>query len=174
MPLSITGSLADPQAFGQIVQRDGRRAVSTRLRQQGVAAGVLAVNYSSVLGPSRSGNRRRDKGVSYRNGWDPPLYTGLGDFESGVMTVTLRNRSRHARVLEVGAKRHTIVPKNKTWLAWPEPPYAPGQPSVFAKKVDHPGFAGYHIMQRAALDAMSQGFVGQTLGHGRINTRIVH
>jgi hypothetical protein len=173
MPLTISGSLADPVAFGAIVQRDGRRATSTHLRQAGTLASALAINYSSVLGPSRSGNRRRDKGVSYRNGWDPVLYTGIGDFESGFMELTIRNRSRHARVLEVGAAAHSITPRNKTWLAWPEPPSSAGTPTVFAKHVDHPGFAGFHIMERAARDAMSQSFVG-SIGHGQINTRVIH
>lgn len=173
MPLTITGSLADPVAFGHAIARDGRRAASTKLRQAGEQAAALAVNYSSVLGPSRSGNRRRDKGVSYRNGWDPVLYTGLGDFEAGLMQLTIRNRSRHARVLEVGAASHSIDPKNKRILAWPVPYNSPGKPSVFARHVDHPGFSGYRIMERAAKDAMTQSFVGQ-IGHAQIIMRIVH
>lgn len=173
MPLTVTGTLADPQAFGQIVQRDGRRATATHLRQAGNLAGALAVNYSSVLKASRSGNRRRDKGVSYRNGWDPPLYTGTEDFASGFMQLTIRNRSRHARVLEVGGRSHSIDPVRKKMLAWPVPYNAPGKPSVFAKHVENNGFAGYHIMERAARDAMSQSFVG-SVGHAQVITRIVH
>lgn len=174
MPLTVSGSLGDPQVFGATVARDGRRAVSTALRRAGLNASALAINYSSVLGPSRSGNRRRDKGVSYRNGWDPVQYTGVDDFAAGLMELVIRNRSRHARVLEVGASSHSIDPKNKRILAWPVPYNVPGKPSVFARHVDHPGFAGYHIMERAARDAMTQSFVGQQVGHAQITTRIVH
>lgn len=169
MPLTVTGFLSNPAAFGDTIERVGRRAVAGALRRAGNQAILLGQNYASELGPSRSGNRRRDKGVSYRNGFEA-TYTGVDDFAAGVMQVSVRNRSRHARVLEVGASAHTITPKNKTVLAWPSG--GSGMPDVFAKKVRHPGFTGHHILERSARDAMAQSFVGQTLGHANINIRV--
>ena len=167
MPITITGSLSSPRAFGEAVERDGRRAIANALRQQGIAAGMRAQQLAETeLGPSRVGNRRRDKGVSYRNGWDPVLYTGLEDFAAGEMQITLRNRSRHARVLEVGAKAHRIPVGEKGVLAWPVPYHLPGRTKVRLKRaVRHKGFTGKRILQRAVVETMQNGFVGRTLGH---------
>ena len=170
MPLTVTGFLADPAGFGRTVAQLGRRSAARRLRVVGEQALLLGTNYASELGPSRSGNRRRDKGVSYRNGFEVQ-YTGVDDFAAGIMEVSVRNRSRHARVLEVGAAAHTIVPRSKSILAWPSNNVS-GPPDVFAKKVDHPGFTGHHILERSARDSMNQSFVGQSLGHVDINIRV--
>lgn len=170
MPVTVTGFLNDPVGFGQTVAQIGRRSAARRLRVVGEQAQLLGQNYASELGPSRSGNRRRDKGVSFRNGFEVK-YTGVDDFAAGIMEVSVRNRSRHARVLEKGAKAHTIEPRNKTILAWPANNVS-GPIDTFAKKVNHPGFAGHHILERSARDAMQQSFVGQSLGHAQINIRV--
>jgi hypothetical protein len=172
MPLTVTGSLADPRAFGEAVERFGRRATAQLLRRQGERALALGRAYSGELGPSRSGKRRRDKGVSYRNGFEA-TYTGLNDFTSGMMQITVKNRSRHARVLEVGAKTHSIDPKNKTIMAWPANNVS-GPADVFARHVERSGFDGKHILERAARDAMTQGFVGQSVGHAQVVVRVLH
>lgn len=171
MPLTITGSVSNPRAFGRLVAQSSGRVVAGKLRAQAELARRLAEQYAdSDLGPSRSGNRRRDKGVSYRKGFDAPLYTGLDDFSSGLMQITLRNRSRHARVLEVGAGAHDIPVGDKGVLAWPIPYAKPGPIAVATRRtVKHKGFAGYLILERAARDAMAQGFAGGSLGHARID-----
>jgi hypothetical protein len=173
MPLTVTGSLADPRAFGEAVERFGRRSVAQKLRQQGERARALGLAYCGELGPSRSGKRRRDKGVSYRNGFEAPLYTGLDDFASGMMQITLKNRSRHARIIEGGSAGHSIDPVNKRLLAWPANNVS-GPADIFAKHVDHPGTTGYHILERACRDAMQQGFVGQSVGHAQVVCRVLH
>lgn len=172
MPLTVTGSLADPRAFGEAVERYGRRATAQLLRRQGERALGLGRAYSGELGPSRSGKRRRDKGVSYRNGFEV-TYTGLDDFASGMMQITVKNRSRHARILEGGSAAHSIDPVRKRMLAWPANNVS-GPADIFAKHVDHPGTTGHHILERAARDAMTQGFVGHSVGHAQVVVRVLH
>jgi len=172
MPLTVTGFLADPAGFGRTVAQIGRRSAARRLRVVGEQALLLGQNYASELGPSRSGNRRRDKGVSFRNGFEVK-YTGVDDFAAGIMEVSVRNRSRHARVLEKGAGGHDIPVGPRGISVWPIPYNAPGPIAVVAHKtIKHPGFTGHHILERAARDSMRQSFVGQQLGHADINIRV--
>jgi hypothetical protein len=170
--LTVTASITDPGALGAAIAAFGRRSVAQRLRRQGEQALLLGQQYAGELGPSRSGNRRRDKGVSFRNGFKVE-YSGLDDAGAGRMFVKVQNRSRHARVLEVGAKAHDIPVGKKGMLAWPIPYNAPGPIAVVARRtVKHRGFGGHHILKRAAEDSMRNGFTGRVIAHANITITV--
>lgn len=54
----------------------------------------------------------------------------------------------HARWVHDGARPHVIMPKDRKALRWP----VPGG-FAFAKKVNHPGYAGDAWLERAAAQA---------------------
>lgn len=172
MPLTISGSVTSPAQFAETLKRRSRRMVSQQLRRQGESAIVIGQQLAAQrLGPTRVGRRRRDHGVSFHNGFQV-FYTGLDEFTQGRMIVSVRNRSKHARVLEHGSVGHTIRPRSKRILAWPPKPYAvDGPPYTFAREVNHPGTRAYHVLEDTARKAIIQGMAGRTLGHLRINIR---
>lgn len=171
MGVTISGTLSAPGAFGQAIERFGRRSISQQLRRQGELAGDVALAIAdSDLGPSRQGNRSRS-GVSYRDSFSVE-YTGFEDFGHGNMTVSVRNEAPHARWIEEGSPGSEITGR----LRWPFAPYAtPGPPWAFQTRgivtVSNQGFTGYRILERAARRAILERLGGKTLGHARIRIR---
>jgi len=176
MPLTITGTVTSPAAFAEAIKRRSRRMVAQQLRRQGESAIVIGQDLANQrLGPSRVGSRRRDHGVSFHNGFEVK-YTGVEEFGSGNMQVSVRNRSKHARLLEHGSAAHRIAPKNKTRLAWPPAPYNEAPPPYgkimpVGRPVKHPGTPAYKIIEDTARQAILKGMAGRVLGHIRINIR---
>lgn len=175
MPLTVSGSVSSPAAFAAAIKRRSRRQIAAQLRIQGQSAVTIGQNLANQrLGPPRVGARRRDHGVSYHRGFTVE-YTGLDEFAEGLMIVSVRNGSKHARVLEHGSGAHTISPSKKTRLAWPPPPYASGEPTIFMGKgqsVRHPGTKAYKILEDTARQAILKGMAGRVIGHININIRM--
>jgi hypothetical protein len=172
VPVTVSGTLTNGRAFGDAIERFGRRSVAQQLRRQGEFAGAVAVQIAEAeLGPPRSGSRHRG-GPHYHSGFRVE-YTGLEDFASGDMQVSVKNIAKHAGWIEEGTGGHTISPVNASRLRWPFAPYAQdGPPWAFVgspgQSVEHPGFEGFHICERAAVMAIIQRLAGRTLGHARI------
>jgi hypothetical protein len=78
-------------------------------------------------------NRQGADGVSRAVGHDP-------------------RRAPHALFVNFGTRPHKIKPKNKSILRW----VGPNGRYVYAKEVDHPGYAGDAYIVRAADDALQQ------------------
>ena len=175
MPLTVTGFASSPAAFQKAIERSSRRQISIQLRKGGQNAANIAQQLAGQrLGPSRVGQRRRNHGVSYHNGFEVK-YTGLEDFAQGNMQIAVRNRAKHARLIEHGSAAHEIAPRNKTRLAWPPPPYNVGKPTIFlglGQSVRHPGTRAYKILEDAARKGIIQGLGGRSMGHIRINIRM--
>ena len=155
MPVTVSGSLANAGAFGAAIKRYGRRSVAQQLRRQGELAGQVAVQLAEAeLGPPRSGSRHRG-GPHYHTGFRV-LYTGLEEFASGSMVVSVKNIAQHAGWIEKGTAGHDIGPSSASRLRWPLAPYAQdGPPWAFVgapgQSVEHPGFDGYHICEMSCI-----------------------
>ena len=175
MPLTVTGTVTSPRAFGEWLKKTSRRQVAAQLRKQGESALRIGLELANDrLGPDRVGVRRRNKGVSYRHGFEV-VYSGLEDFANGYMRVSVRNRAKHARLIEHGSSEHEITPSaenTKQLLTWPAPPYNVAGPIYrWTAHVNHPGTKPYKILEDTARRAIIQGLGGRTLGHIRIVMR---
>lgn len=174
MPLTVSGTITSPKALELAIVRFGRRTIANALFQQGKRAIQIGERIASErLGPPRVGNRTRDHGVAFHRGFDVQ-YTDVNEFGRGNMTVSVRNRSKHARVLEKGSRAHTIAPNKKKVLAWPAAPYAtPGPPwqHIGPEPVGHPGTRGYKIIEDTAREAIMGNLGGRVLGHLTITVR---
>ena len=59
--------------------------------------------------------------------------------------VVVGNTAEHAAYIEAGTRPHTIYPRRGKYLVF----QAADGTTVFARKVNHPGTAAHHVLQRA-------------------------
>lgn len=166
MPLTVRGSLSNAAAFGDAIERFGRRSVAQQLRRGGERTVQIAEGLAAAeLGKYDGQGKRRAGGGSYRGGFSA-VYTGLQDFGSGNMSVALRNRSRLARLIEKGSVGHDIGPRSVGALSWPD--MTDGKTALpQGRVVRHPGTKGHYIMKRAVSLGMLSGLGGR-IAHANI------